>query len=155
MTIQDRGIEEALDRDGYCVVKDVFSAEEIACMRDEVTAMLAIRASPHNGGISCNPERHEFDLACRLLSDTRLATCWAASFLPPSISTPIPCTIGMWTSSCRLGPPTAECGRLSTRSPSTCRTILNKMGSASYQGMTSRETCRAPPYTLAHVPAIS
>ena len=76
MTIQDRGIKEALDRDGYCVVKDVFSAEEIACMRDKVTAMLAIRASPHNGGISCKPERHESDLACRLLSDTRLAACW-------------------------------------------------------------------------------
>lgn len=75
MTIQDCRIKESLDRDGYCVVKDVFSAEEIARMRREVTAMLAIRASPHNGGISCKPERHESDLACRLLSDNRLAAC--------------------------------------------------------------------------------
>jgi ectoine hydroxylase-related dioxygenase (phytanoyl-CoA dioxygenase family) len=33
MKIQAGDIKEALDRDGYAVVRDVFSAEEIARMR--------------------------------------------------------------------------------------------------------------------------
>ena len=156
MTIQDRGIEEALGHDGYCVIKEVFSVEEIGRMRDEVIAMLAIRASPHNGGISCNPERHESDLARRLLSDTRLATCWGGE-LPATVHFHAD-TLHDWHVDLERPARANDSGvwapiykiaiYLQDHPQQDGLSVIpgsHKLGNMP----------RAPPYTLAHVPAIS
>jgi hypothetical protein len=72
--VRDGGIEEALERDGYAVVRGIFSTEEIARMRGEVTALIATRARPLNGGLCNGPVHRESDLARRLLDDARLAS---------------------------------------------------------------------------------
>jgi len=64
---------EALERDGYAVVRDVFSPEEIAWMRGEATALLAAEARHVNGGLVNGPVPRDSDLARRLLDDARLA----------------------------------------------------------------------------------
>lgn len=73
MNIQVSGIQQALERDGYAVMRCVFSAEEIAQMREEVTVLLAAKARPVNGGAINGPVPHDSDLARRLLDDARLA----------------------------------------------------------------------------------
>ncbi len=72
--VRGDGINEALERDGYAVVKDVFSAEEVAWMRSQVTTLLASKARPLNGGLCNGPVPREADLAGRLLEDARLAS---------------------------------------------------------------------------------
>ena len=64
---------QALEQDGYAVVKRAFSADEIAEMRDEAKALLALKASPLNGGLNSGSAPTESPLASRLLSDPRLA----------------------------------------------------------------------------------
>ena len=66
MEVRGGGIKEALERDGYAVVRDVFSPEEIARMRGEVTALLAANARSINGGLIVGPVALEADLARRL-----------------------------------------------------------------------------------------
>lgn len=74
MNIRDGGIKEELERDGYSVVRKVFSAEEIALMRGEAISLLATNDRPVNGGVVCGPVPRESDLARRLLHDERLAS---------------------------------------------------------------------------------
>lgn len=100
--VVQESIKEALDRDGYVILRDIFSGEEVAWMRREVTTMLIRRAVPHNGGLSCSPERHESSLAYHLVSDKRLATHWGALFPLLYIFIPIRCTIGMLIWNCLL-----------------------------------------------------
>jgi hypothetical protein len=73
MTDLCSGIREGLDRDGYAILRGVFSGEEVTWMRREVRAMLAKRARPHNGGLSCTPQPGESVLASRLLDDARVS----------------------------------------------------------------------------------
>jgi len=77
--------KEALEREGYAVVRNFFSTEEIAWMRGEVTATLArIARRAHNGGLLCTPKRHESRLASRLLDDAQLANHWGGE-LPDTV----------------------------------------------------------------------
>lgn len=80
MEVRGGGIKEALERDGYAVVRDVFSPEEIARMRGEVTALLAANARSINGGLIVGPVALEADLARRLLDDARLAAAVEGEF---------------------------------------------------------------------------
>jgi hypothetical protein len=80
MEVRGGGIKEALERDGYAVVRDVFSPEEIARMRGEVTALLAANARSINGGLIVGPVPLEADLARRLLDDARLAAAVEGEF---------------------------------------------------------------------------
>jgi len=66
-------IKEALERDGYALLRGVFSAEEIAGMRDEATALLATESRTVNGGLVHGPAPRDSALARRLLDDGRLA----------------------------------------------------------------------------------
>lgn len=63
---------EALDRDGYAVLTDVFSAEEIARMRRAAEASLAAGSWYLNGGQGCGPLLPSSDLGRWLLHDERL-----------------------------------------------------------------------------------
>jgi ectoine hydroxylase-related dioxygenase (phytanoyl-CoA dioxygenase family) len=76
ISITGADIKRALDRDGYAVVKDVFSAEEIGRMRDEAGALIAANSRCLNGGLCSGPAPRDSDLARRLLHDTRLASPW-------------------------------------------------------------------------------
>ena len=76
MNIQPGAIKKALERDGYAVVKDVFSAEEIAGMRGELRDLLAKKSEPLNGGLCSGPVPRDSGLA-RLLHDPRLASPWS------------------------------------------------------------------------------
>src|ERR1700719_1809132 len=66
-------IKEALERYGYAVIRDVFSAEEIAQMRGEAMGLITTEARPLNGGLCSGPVPCYADLARRLLQDARLA----------------------------------------------------------------------------------
>ena len=105
MEVRGGGIKEALERDGYAVVRNVFSPEEIARMRGEVTALLA--ACPvHQGGLIVGPAPLEADLA-RLNCTMTLGSPWQwkVSFLAKSTFTPIPLTIGTQIWNRRAGLP--------------------------------------------------
>jgi len=77
-------MKRALKQNGYALVRDVFSAEEIARMRRQVIAVLATNGRPLSGGL-CNgpgekPLPRESDLARRLLNDVRLASHCGGEF---------------------------------------------------------------------------
>jgi ectoine hydroxylase-related dioxygenase (phytanoyl-CoA dioxygenase family) len=80
MKVRGDGIKEALERDGYAVVTDVFSADEIARMRGEATALIATEARTLAGGLINGPVPREADLARRLLKDARLASHCGGEF---------------------------------------------------------------------------
>ena len=101
-TIRSDGTKQALERDGYAVVTNVLSAEEIAWMRGEVIALLASKARPLYGGLCNGPvPRESSDLARQLLDDTRLAS-HCGSELPCEIHVHAD-TISNWHTD--LGPP--------------------------------------------------
>ena len=72
--IRRASVNEALERDGYAVVRGAFSAEEIARMRCEVTALIGAEARTLSGGLINGPVSRESALARRLLNDGRLAS---------------------------------------------------------------------------------
>lgn len=67
-------LRDALQSDGYAVVRGVFSSTEIAWMRGEVEALIAANARPLNGGLCSGPVASGTRLARALLNDTRLAS---------------------------------------------------------------------------------
>jgi len=73
VTLKDPIFMERLDRDGYAVVKQVFSTNEIAQLRGEARALLDSKSRKMNGGLCHGPVCHESDLAERLLHEPRLA----------------------------------------------------------------------------------
>jgi hypothetical protein len=58
-SIRGDGMKKVLGRDGYAVVREVFSAKEIARMRDEVTTFLGSNSRPRNGGLCHGPVRED------------------------------------------------------------------------------------------------
>lgn len=74
MRIRTGRVDEALEQDGYAVVRGVFSADEIAGMRDEAADLLTTtEARRVAGGLVAGPVPAESALARRLLDDPRLA----------------------------------------------------------------------------------
>lgn len=72
MCLDDDVVRQALDRDGFAVVRGLFSPDEIGDMRSEANAVLATSATPLHGGLNSGAAPDTSDLARRLLHDPRL-----------------------------------------------------------------------------------